>query len=165
MDLRFLALLVFYVLESHFLMKINITIVQFLDLGPTRVKLQVMLFGKPNGTVALVGGGADSLVSPAEPDLGHGQFSVGGYTFRHSPGCLVGYVPAAFYVGSHVGTMVLHRLEATYGSAELGALLHVLDSHLQHRIGAAQHLYTFTRNSSLDGTLNNRPPLVCLSQH
>ena len=89
-------------------MEINVAVVQLLNLCPSRIKLQVMFLGEPDGAVCLMSRGAYTLVGSAHPGFRHRHLTLGRNTFRYLPGGLVGNDTTAFHVGGHIGAVVLH---------------------------------------------------------
>ena len=60
--------------------------------------------------------------------------------------------------------MVLHGLEAAHRASELGAVLYVLDGHVQHGFSPAQHLQALAGGSPFNCPLQNGPSSVHLAQ-
>ena len=134
-------------------------------LRPAGVELHVVLLGEADGAVDLVAGGADAAIGLADPCLGYRYVLLGGCALRELPGCLSGYVTAAFDVARHVGAVVLHGLEGPDWTAELDSLLGVLDRHVQDSLGAADHLRALGRRSPQDHLFDRLPASVHLSKH
>ena len=109
---RYLASKLNQALQRQLFVKIGITVGQFQGLGPTGIKLQIMLFRESYGTVALMGRLAYAVVGAADPGFGHGDRPLCSGALGYLPGRLVDDIAGSFQVGGHVGAVVLDRLEA-----------------------------------------------------
>src|SRR5207253_10306336 len=109
-------------------------------LGPRRVAVQVVVDDIARAAVELVRGERDAHVGTSRPRLRDRDLALGGEPLGEPPERLARHVARALELDRHAGDHLLYRLERADLDAELLALAHVAGRHVEHRIGAADHL-------------------------
>ena len=105
-------------------------------------------------------GGGDPLVGLAANGLGLRRHHLVGFAGVDEGGRLVGAEPGGVGVCQHVGGVVLDRLEAADGPAELDPVLGVLDGVFQGGLGPAGHLGAHRDGAQGHDLPHRRPGLV-----